>query len=213
MTNTTMKRTCSAVLLLMAWALSPSLRAAPETTSVTILAVSPFGEVLQPVEVLRFAAGNVNGHNYSPQFTGGRAERIPFGTYYAQVRAADRLIAEPVRVLRNNALIVMSGPKMIIERGPSAPGTIGKVVGLDGSGPFWVRIVKVFSEDLCCTIVPVSGDGSFTIDGIDFEAADYVLLVLSDRRVLFEGRVRIDEPVGALIVVDLAKDQATVQRQ
>jgi hypothetical protein len=208
-----MKRTGLLALLLVASVPPRGLRAESDTTSVTILAVSPFGEVLQPVKVLKFTKGDVSGRDFSQQFKGARAERIPYGHYVAQVRAPGWLIAQPVTVLRKNALIVMSGPEMMIEKGPGAPGTIGKVVGLDGNGPFWVRIVKVFSEDVCCTIVPVSEGGTFSIDGIDFEAADYVLLVLSDRRVLFEGRIRIDDPVGASIVVDLAKGQAAVQRQ
>jgi hypothetical protein len=98
---------------------------------------------------------------------------------------------------------------MIIESGPGAPQTIGKVVGLGGNSPVWVRIVRVFSEDDCCTIVPVSKDGPFSLGNM--EAGDYVLLVLSDRRVLFEGRIRIEFP-GASIAVDLTKGQVAVQR-
>jgi hypothetical protein len=204
-----MGRTSSAAVLLVAWALSPSLRAAPATTSVTILVVTPFGEVLQPVEVMRFAKGDIRGRDYAQQFRGARAEGIPFGPYYAQVKAAGRRIAGDVRVGRADTLIVLSGPEVIIERGPGAPETVGKVVGLGGNTPVWVRIVKVFSEDYCCTIVPVSEDGSFFLGGM--EEGDYILLLLTDRRVLFEGRIRIEFP-GASIVVDLTKGQVAVQR-
>ncbi len=117
-------------------------------------------------------------------------------------------MASTVQVLRENALIVLSGPKMIIERGPGLPGLTGKVTGAECIRPVWVRLVRVFSEDLCCTIMPLSEDGTFSFGGV--EEADYILLVLSDSRVLFEGRVRIDDS-DALISVDLAKGQASVQ--
>ncbi len=190
--------------------LSTASRAAPATTSVTILAVTPFGELLRPVKVIKFAAGDVRGRDYSSQFTDGKAHGIPYGPYFAQVSAGGRGIAGFVRVGRENTLLVLSGPDKFIERGPGLPGLTGKVTGVGDIKPVWVRLVRLYSEDLCCTIVALSDDGTFSFGGLD--AADYVLLVLSDNRVLFEGRVRIDE-TDSLISVDLAKGQATVQPQ
>jgi hypothetical protein len=181
-------------------------RAAPETTSVTILAVTPFGEILSPVKVTRFLAEG--GRDYSSRFMGSRADGIPYGPYTAGVKAGGRGITAPVRVGRANTFTVMSLPEAFIERGPGSRGVTGRVAGVDASKPVWIRLVRVFSEDFCCTIVALSEDGTFSFGGLD--VADYVLLVLTDGRVLFEGRVRIDDP-NAIITVDLATAKATVQ--
>jgi hypothetical protein len=201
-----MIRSRAALLLLMVGVVLSSGRAAPETTSVTILAVTPFGEILSPVKVRRFVAEG--GRDYSSRFTGSRADGIPYGPYTAGVMAGGRGIAAPVRVGRPNTFIVMSLPEAFIERGPGSRGVTGRVDGVDASKPAWIRLVRVFSEDLCCTIVPLSEDGTFSFGGLD--VGDYVLLVLTDGRVLFEGRVRIDDP-NAIITVDLATAKATVQ--
>jgi hypothetical protein len=126
------------------------------------------------------------------------------------VTAGGRGVTGFIRVGRENTLLVLRLPKNFIERGPGLPGLTGKVTGVGDIKPVWVRLVTVFSEDLCCTIVALSDDGTFSFGKID--AADYILLVLSDSRVLFEGRLRIED-TDSLISVDLAKGQATVQRQ
>jgi len=184
------------------------IRSAPTGASVTILAVSPFGVILRPLKVTRFAGDNGRGRDYSSQFTEARAQGIPYGMYMAQVTAGGRVIAAPVRVAREDTLVVLSGPGEIIERGAGLTGVVGRVTGADGINPVWIRLVRVFSEDVCCTIVPLSEDGTFGFGGLD--SAEYVLLVLSDGRVLFDGRVRI-ETTNAFIDVDLAKALATVQ--
>jgi hypothetical protein len=194
----------------MVGAVLSSGRPAPETTSVTILAVTPFGEILSPVKVRRFVAEGGRGGDYSSRFMGARADGIPYGPYRASVTAGRRGITAPIRVGRANTFIVMSLPEAFIERGPGARGVTGRVAGVDASKPVWIRLVRVFSEDFCCTMVALSEDGTFSLGGI--EASDYILLVLTDGRVLFEGRVRIDSP-NALIGVDLATAQATVQKQ
>src|SRR5580704_8012674 len=101
--------------------------AAAETASVTIVAVSPFGEILSPVKVTRFAADNGRGRDYSPLFTGARADRILTGRYMAQVEAGGRRMLLPFYVGRKEGLIVVSGPEKIIETGPGLHGVIGKV--------------------------------------------------------------------------------------
>jgi hypothetical protein len=203
-----MIRSRAALLLLMVGVVLSSGQAAPETTSVTILAVTPFGEILSPVKVTRFVAEGGRGDDYSSRFMGTRADGIPYGPYTASVMAGGRGITAPVRVGRANTFIVMSVPEAFIERGPGTRGVTGRVAGVDTSKPVWIRFVRVFSEDFCCTIVALSEDGTFSFGGLD--AADYVLLVLTDGRVLFEGRVRIDAP-NAIITVDLATAKATVQ--
>ena len=151
---------------------------------------------------------NGKGRDYSAQFSGAKADGIPIGKYLAQVRAEGRAITSDVVVYRTNTLIVLSGLNEIIERGPGQPGVSGKVAGVEAAKLVWIRMVRVFSEDLCCTIVPLSVDGTFSFGGLD--AGDYVLLVLADSKVLFEGRVRIDGP-NMFITVDLGKSQATAQ--
>jgi hypothetical protein len=182
--------------------------AAQSMASVTILAVSPFGEVLRPVKVTGFVADHGRGRDYSSQFMGARAIGIPYGAYLAQVVAQERVIAARVRVGRENTLLVLSGSGVIIERGPGRPGVSGKVIGAEGINPVWLRLVRAFSEDLCCTIFPLSPDGTFALGGAD--PAEYILLVLSDSRVLFEGRVKIENP-ESVITVNLLKGQATVE--
>jgi hypothetical protein len=56
----------------------------------------------------------------------------------------------------------------------------------------------------------VSDDGAFSFGGAVNEGA-YLLLVLTDGRVLFEGRIRIDDS-SSFIDVDLARARATVRR-
>lgn len=182
--------------------------AAQTMASVKILAVSPFGEVLRPVKVMEFAGDHGHGRDYSSRFTDATATGIPYGAYLARVVAGERVIAAPVQVNRENTLLVLSGPGEIIERGPGRLGVTGKVIGAEAIKPLWMRLVRVFSEDLCCTIFPVSADGTFALGGTD--AAEYILLVLSDSRVLFEGRVKIDNP-EAVITVDLLKGRTTVE--
>jgi hypothetical protein len=187
----------------------PASQAATQTTSVTILAVSPFGEVLSPVKVTSFVAGNGRGRDYASQFAGAKAEKIPIGPYMVNVTAGGRRIANSVFVGRMDGLVVVSGPDKIIERGPGLHGVIGKVTGIDGIKPVWLRLVSVFSEDLCCTIAPVSEDGTFSFPAA--EAGEYVLFVLSDKRVLVESRIRI-ESAEEFIDVDVAQAQANVRR-
>jgi hypothetical protein len=182
--------------------------AASPVASISILAVSPFGELLQPVTVTRFAADSGRGDDYSARFAAAKADGVPYGDYLAQIRAGGRTIASVVKVRREKTLLVLSGPSEFIDSGPArGPGVGGRVSGVGGVKPVWVRMVRVFSEDICCTILPLSDDGTFSFGGID--AADYVLLVLTDGQVLFEGRIRIDSP-NAMINVDLVKNQATV---
>ncbi len=180
-----------------------------EATSVTIMGVTPFGEVLRPLKVTLFAQGGVNGHDYSADFAGPKALRIPYGKYFAHVIAGGRSIAADVHVGRPDALIVMSGPDKFIDSGPGVRGVAGEVSGTGDFKPVWVRLVKVYSEDLCCTIVPLSDEGRFSFAGID--AGDYLLLVLSDARVLFEGRIRIENTENAVVSVNLARGKATVR--
>jgi hypothetical protein len=176
--------------------------------SVTILAATPFGEILSPIQVVRFQADAGSGRDYASQFENARAIGVPTGRYSVLVRAGGRGIGGFVQVWRDDTLLVLSGSGIIVERGPGTLGVVGKVIGAEGTSPVWVRLVRTFSEDLCCTIVPLSKDGTFSFGGLG--EADYVLLVLSDGRVLFEGRVRIESP-NALIAIDLAKGTATVQ--
>ena len=205
-----MTRGTPALVLFTVGMLFSDSRRSPETTSVTILAVTPFGEVLRPVKVTLFAQGGVNGHDYSADFAGPKAPRIPYGKFFAHVTAGGRGIAADVHVGRPGTLIVMSGPDKIIESGPGVRGVTGEVSGTGVLKPVWVRLVRVYSEDSCCTIVPLSDDGRFSFGGVD--AADYLLLVLSDARVLFEGTVRVATP-NTLISVALANAKATVRSE
>ena len=102
------------------------MRGAPETTSVTILVVTPFAEVLRPVKVTLFARGGVNGKDYSASFEGAKASAIPYGRYFAHVTAEGRGIAADVHVGRPDTPIVMSGPDKIIESGPSLSFAVGE---------------------------------------------------------------------------------------
>jgi len=195
------------LLLLMAGTLS-SGGAELDKTSVTILAVDPYGKILTPVRVTQFEEDKTRGRDYSAQFSGAVGRNIPYGKYRVHVAAGDRVIAGDVRVWRPDALVVMSGPHMIIEAGSGSRGVSGEVTGAGLVQPAWVRIIKVFSEDLCCTIVPLSKEGTFSLGRV--EEGDYLILVLSDGRVLFDGRVRI-EHLNELIRIDLAKAQLTVE--
>jgi hypothetical protein len=193
----------------MVFTMMLSSEAAGQTTaSVTVIAVTPFGEILRPVRVTEFASDLGSGHDFSSRFAGAEAIGIPYGAYLARVIAGGRVIASRVHVNRRNTLLVLSGPGEIIERGAGLPVVVGEVLGPRENKPVWVRLVRTFSEDLCCTIVPLSADGTFAFGGMD--AADYILLVLTDGRVLFEGTVRIESP-DARITVDLAKGTATVE--
>jgi hypothetical protein len=211
LTAGTMTRFNVALLSLLAGVgvLCSSSRAASTTASVTVLAVSPFGEILRPVKVKRFQGEEGRGRDYASHFSDNKADGIPYGKYFAQVAAGDRGIGAWVYVDRADTLLVLSGPKWFIERGPGSPGVVGRVTGASGVTPIWVRLVKVFSEDVCCTIAPLSKDGTFSYAGL--EEAEYVLLVLSDRRVLFEGRARIGS--DSLIDIDLVKAEVTVRPQ
>jgi hypothetical protein len=116
------------VVLLMGVLFSTG-RAGPETASVTVLAVTPFGEVLSPVKVTRFAARGVSGRDYSTLFVGARARGIPSGVYFAQVIAGRVPIAADVRVWSPDALVVVSGTGVFIEKGPAKRGTAGRLTG------------------------------------------------------------------------------------
>jgi hypothetical protein len=102
----------------------------------------------------------------------------------------------------------MSGPEPIIEKGMGLHGVIGKVTGSTVLSPSRLRQVRVFSEDICCTIAPLSDYGTFSFGGA--EAGDFIRFLLSDRRILFEGRIRI-ESTEEFINVDLAQARATIQ--
>jgi hypothetical protein len=194
----------------MSGVLLSSHRAEPDKTSVTILAVTPYGGVLSPVKVTQFEEDRARGRDYSAQFFGAEGRGIPYGKYRARVVAGGRAIAGNVQVWRPDTLAVLSGPDKFIEGGPGSRGVTGEVTDASVAKPEWVRMVRVFSEDLCCTIVPLSREGKFSMGRV--EEGDYLILVLSDGRVLFEGQVRI-EYLNELIRVDLAKAQVTVQKQ
>src|SRR5579871_5539021 len=104
--------------LLLTVGLSCVTGRAAETASVTILAVTPFGEVLRPVKVTKFASDRGRGRDYASQFTGAKADGVPIGEYLVQVVAGARRIAGFYRVTRRNMLMVLSGPDKIIEGGP-----------------------------------------------------------------------------------------------
>jgi len=178
------------------------------TTPVTILAVTEFGEVLTPVRVTRFQADEGRGRDFAASFSGARASAIPYGEYVARVTAGDRVIAGPVRVGREDTLIVLSGPGAIFESGPGRHGAEGTINGTLSGKPVWVRLVRAFSEDVCCTVVPVSNDGKFWFGGV--EPGAYVLLVLGDGKILYEGQVRVNS-IDVRLTVDLESGRATVE--
>jgi hypothetical protein len=176
---------------------------------VTIITVTPFGEILTPVKVTKFTIDRGRGADFSSRFEAGKAvSGVPYGEFLAQVRAGDRVIAGFVHVNRENALLVLAGPKVIIERGQSAgPGVVGRLVGASGTKPTWVRMLRVFSEDECCTTVPVSDDGKFSFGAM--EEGDYLFLALTDGRVVCEGRV-IVRAVNLTIEADTTTGQLAV---
>jgi len=195
-------------LFLMVAVLVSEGRAADSGASVRIIAVSPYGRILGPVKVMGFTNEDLHGRDYASRFSGGKADGIPTGGYIARVVAEGRSITRPVQVARENTLLVLSGPELIIEVGKGQPGVIGKIVGGDGIKPLWVRLVRTFSEDLgCCTIVPLNDDYTFAFGGI--ESADYIILLLSDGRVLFEGRVKIENP-RTRITIDVSANRVSL---
>jgi hypothetical protein len=183
--------------------------ALPDKASVSILTVTPFGSVLKPVTVLRFAAESGRGKDYSSYFQNAKAVGIPYGEYLARVRAGDRIIAGRVLVNEPDAFLVLSGPALFIDTGPtSRTGFRGKILGFNRPGPVWIRVVRVFSEDICCTVAAVSEDGIFSLKGL--EIADYLMLILYDGGVLFEGRFRLESTAG-FIDVDPGRGTVTVR--
>jgi hypothetical protein len=208
---TVMRSASVFVLFSIGMLFSDSRRLPPDTTSVTILAVTPFGEVLAPVKVTQFSKGDVNGRDYSADFAGPKALEIPYGKYFARVNVGKRGVATDVQVGRPDALIVVSVPDRFVEKGPGVRGVTGEVSGTGGLKPVWLRLVRVYAEDLCCTIVPLSDDGRFSFGNV--ESGDYLLLVLSNARVLFEDRIRIEDVPNTVINVDIGRGRATLRSQ
>jgi hypothetical protein len=68
-------------------------------------------------------------------------------------------------------------------------------------------MLRVFSEDECCTTVPVSDDGKFSFGAM--EEGDYLFLALTDGRVVCEGRV-IVRAVNLTIEADTTTGQLAV---
>lgn len=188
--------TMRVLVMFLLSAATQGVRAAPKlSATVRLHVVDQYGKGLGPVTVISFAQPRIGGRDYSSRFVGGKAEGIPFGDYNVSVRAGGVILGARISLDSGEAFIVLSGSGVFMEYSPGhSPVLRGRVTGLpeNASRPIWVRIFNLYQDVGCCRTLRIGDDGSFA--GLFLEAGDYLITVLNDTGVLYNGQLRMDDP-------------------
>lgn len=184
------------VIFLLSAAIQGARAAARESATVRVHAVDRYGKGLGPVTVIGFAQPRVGGADYTSRFVGDKAKGIPFGEYNVSVRAGGVIAGGRVDVESTETFIVLSGSAVYMDYAPgNTPVQPGRVTGLpeNTSRPIWVRVFDLYREDVKYReALRIGDDGSFT--GLWLEEGEYVITVLNDTGVLYNGLLRLDNP-------------------
>lgn len=196
-------------LLLLLGLVAMCLADTAPKASVTVVAVDPYGKVLNPLKMTHFVALGAPNRDYAASFVNATGEGIPLGEYMAQVRAGDINISGRVRVAQSATLVVLSGPDYFIDSGIRAgPLADGRVIGLNETGPVWIKILRIFGDDVCCTNTLVSKAGTFSLGRL--EPGTYKFLLLHDGGIILEGTISVRDP-AIFIEADIARGSVTVR--
>ena len=182
------------------------LAASGNCGSVTIRAVDVNGHALEPLVVSEFVSVEKPDSNLSASFVGSTGNDIPCGEYDVLVKTQGRNKRQHIQVVWPSSMFVLLVGTSFPDGGV-IEGIEVKLVGGHDYEKMWVKVVKAASDDMCCTMVPVSRDGRFWVPSYD--PVEYIFVVNSGSGVLFLGKKRIaDTPAN--VKIDLQKGSISV---
>lgn len=169
--------------------------------SVTIRAVNLSGQSIDPVLISEFISMEEPTNNLLSHFAGSTGKNIPCGDYDVLVNAGGLNKRQRIHVAWPSTMFVLLVGSSFPDGG-LMEGITGEIVGGHDYEKMWVKVVRAASDDMCCTIIPVSSDGHFYV--ASYEPVEYVFVVNSDSGVLFLGRRKISD-LPAIVKIDLRK--------
>lgn len=163
-----------------------------------IHATDAYGNGLTPITIQQFEERSAGGRDYSRSFIGSEAKDIPYGDYFAIVKAGDLTLNASIHVDQPSVFVVASGTGWFIHLGPNAkPGPLNRVVGLPQNlqSPVWVRIVPLFNNDRFYITKLVGTDGTFSVLG-GLDPGEYLVVVLDAQRKLASAEITYNNSSG-----------------
>jgi hypothetical protein len=115
--------------------------------SLTILAVTPFGETISACVVESFEAVTGDGDgDYKNAFQGSIAERLPLGTYDALVRCGHRQLRKRVELTRLNQIELLSQSERVLISDHVKPVLSIKMKRpVPATETWWIRLIGIYN--------------------------------------------------------------------
>jgi hypothetical protein len=181
------------------------IAAEAKTAKVEIHATDLFGQGLDPIRVIRFAARQ-GLKDFSDKFAGPLGQNIPYGDYFVTISAGDIGLGTIAHVDGPSVFLVLSGSGWIIDTGTGArPGPLNHVIHLPESTkrPVWMKVVPLFNDSLkAVSTFRIADDVSFPSGTGGYELGEYFVTVSDAKDILFGGRFAIKK-LNSQIEIDV----------